>query len=233
MPPLTVGKTTVPWELRFRKKSHLSISVVPGGSVIVNAPLNASIEDVLSRVRRRAPWIAKQRDFFNQFPDGPQEKRFISGETFDYLGRQYRLKIISSKIDSVEFMGKRLCVYAAPHSPSHKIRSLVQNWLVMCAALVFNQRLSRLSASMKTLGIPTPVLNVKSMKMRWGSCSSRGRVTLNINLIRTPVSCIDYVIIHELCHLRYNNHSPNFYRILSRILPDWQRRKERLDAFIV
>jgi len=82
-------------------------------------------------------------------------------------------------------------------------------------------------------GISEPVLMIRTMRRRWGSCSPKGRITLNLNLVRAPVHCIEYVIMHELCHMKYHNHSRAFYSLLTRCQPDWRHRKEILDKVII
>ncbi len=80
------------------------------------------------------------------------------------------------------------------------------------------------------MGRHHPPLILRRLKTRWGSCSKAGRILLNTELVQAPVECIDYVIVHELCHLKVPDHSPAFHRLLNACMPDWQRRKERLEA---
>ena len=110
-------------------------------------------------------------------------------------------------------------------------RSLVASWYDDHAKAIFKNRMSVCLANCSSLKLPSPPkLFVRPMKRRWGSCTKQGRITLNVDLVKAPIHCIDYVIVHELCHLKIHDHSLAFYRLLSRVMPDWPTRKQRLDS---
>jgi len=112
------------------------------------------------------------------------------------------------------------------------VEALVTNWYHEHAVRLFEKHLHSCLTGCKSLAVRnSPRLTVRQMTRRWGSCTKAGNISLNVDLIKTPIHCIDYVIVHELCHLRIHNHSPAFYRLLSQCMPDWEKRKERLDAF--
>jgi predicted metal-dependent hydrolase len=117
------------------------------------------------------------------------------------------------------------------HDPAGKARiaQLIDRWYRRHARRVFEERLKACYPRVESMGIPYPDLAMRTMKSRWGSCSAAGRMTLNLKLIQVPRSMIDYVILHELCHLKEHNHSPAFYALLDRVLPDWRERRERLN----
>jgi hypothetical protein len=110
---------------------------------------------------------------------------------------------------------------------------LVEDWYREHAGPIFERRLERCYETARRLGIQRPPIRLRRMKTRWGSCTKKGEVLLNTELIKTPLHCIEYVIMHELCHLREHNHTKEFFRLLSRCMPDWERRKQRLDSFIL
>jgi len=109
------------------------------------------------------------------------------------------------------------------------VRKTVDHWFRTRVEAVFEKHLAVCQEVASRHDIPEPIISLRKMRTRWGSCSGKGRVTLNLNLIQGPVHCIDYVIMHELCHLTHHNHSPAFYRLLSRCMPDWKKRKAILD----
>jgi predicted metal-dependent hydrolase len=96
---------------------------------------------------------------------------------------------------------------------------------------VFRERLRACHARLARFGIPYPALNIRKMNSSWGSCSAQGALSLNIKLIQAPVEYIDYVLVHELCHMKYLHHGPEFIRLLTRALPDWQTKRDQLNRF--
>lgn len=123
---------------------------------------------------------------------------------------------------------------ATPHlGKIGRVRALLETWYREHAEVIFRLRLSRCLKEAPSLHMPAPDIVILRMAKRWGSCTDTGNVLINLELIKTPLDCIEYLIMHELCHLRVHNHSPAYYRLLTRCMPDWQRRKRRLDSFVI
>jgi len=154
----------------------------------------------------------------------------VSGESLLYLGRRYQLKIVIDAEGPVtaRMRGGHIAVRTAQREPA-LIRSALDAWYGMRAREVLAARLESVAASLKWVRTPPPLL-LQPMKRQWGSCSPTGRLTLNPHLVKAPGECIDYVIVHELCHLKEHNHSPRYYRLLSKIMPRWEGVKARLDG---
>ena len=219
--------------LKFEERKRLSISVHPDGSVTALAPVGRPLAQVLSRLGKRRSWIAKQRRHFEAYQPLPEEKRFIPGETHLYLGRHYRLRVRRSSHTDVKLIGRYLNLSVPiPENPS-SVRAALDSWYRTHAEPIYLDRLERCLEDAPSLRCLSPTLRIREMKRRWGSCSRAGTITLSTELIRTPLHCIEYVIMHELCHLRVHDHSPAFYRLLSRCMPDWERRKARLDSVVL
>jgi len=230
---ITFGSQTIKYELQLMKRKTLSISVHPDLSVVVKAPENTKLEDVEKKVYHRAKWILnQQRRFEIYLPDVPPRK-YVSGESHRFLGRQYRLKAIKIDKDEKEHIKlsrQFLEVYTHDTNPSN-IRDLVEEWYRNQASRVFQERLSACYNKLSREKIPYPKISIRRMQSSWGTCSSKGTISLNIKLIQVTKEYIDYVLIHELCHLKHLHHEPEFYKLLSRIMPDWKRKKEKLDRF--
>lgn len=229
------GQQAIDFTLAFNGRQRLAITVHPDKRVEVVAPEGRPLDEVLGRVRRRAAWIVRQLDAFDRLHPLPTPRRYVGGETHLYLGRQYRLRFQTPEgKECVKLQGKYLHVHAADRDDAERVKGLLEGWYREHARAVFDRRLDAChAAAVGVLGIERPVFQLRKMTRRWGSCTQAGNVLLNPDLVKAPLACIDYVLTHEMCHLKLLNHGPDFYRLLARCMPDWQRRKERLDAVAV
>ncbi len=206
------------------------IKVHPDCRVIVSAPESADNEEVLSAVKKRGRWIYEQlRDFRKQL-EFTTPRQYISGESYYYLGKQYLLKVIEApdQVQSVKLLRGKLEVLVKIKN-AEKVKELLTAWYKARAKETFAKRLDAMLE--QTLWVnERPPLRILTMQTQWGSCSPNGRITLNPHLVKAPRECIDYVVLHELCHIAEHNHSERFYRLMSQVLPHWEKTKERLDG---
>lgn len=229
---LTYDGCSIPFQIDLRDRSKLTINVHPDLRVEVLAPQNQPMDQIRARIERRASWIVKQWRYFKEFQPTSSKRRFVSGETHIYLGRQYRLKVSEGNKSEVKLVGRFFQVQNPDRDNSDEIGCLLEAWYLNHAKSIFTNRLRLCQKICRTLELPnTFAVTVRKMARRWGSCTQAGNITLNIDLVKTPVYCIDYVIVHEMCHLMIHNHSPGFYRLLTRCMPDWERRKAKLGSF--
>lgn len=229
--PLSVhyGSDKIEFSLARRLRKTIAITVHPDLSVDVVAPMSASNEAILDRVARRGRWIVRQRRLFLSWMPRASKRQFRSGETHRYLGRQYRLKILPSTSRSVKLKGGFLEVRLPKHADSNCVRKAVNQWYRTHAEARFSKQLGEAYRRLRAYKLPEPRLRLLKMEKRWGSCTASGDVILNPELIKAPTPCIDYVILHELCHLKHPNHSRAFFNMLDAVLPDWRKRKEQLE----
>ena len=222
----------IEYTVRYSKRKTLAITVRPDLSIVVTAPHGADPIAVRAKVSKRALWIRKQRRFFEGFLPSLPPRRYISGETHRYLGRQYRLKVVASPAESVKLKGQFIRVETPKKSDSNHVRRLLDGWYLAHARIAFERSLVTCVLKLHGRLKEMPVLHLRRMPKRWGSWTKRGAIYLNPELVRAPASCIDYVVTHELCHLVHGHHGKEFYALLHRIMPDWALRKARLEAIM-
>jgi hypothetical protein len=227
------GRRKIPYRLHYSQRKSLRIVVRPDMTVNVHAPAGATDDEIHLALRRKGHLIARAIDKFEEYQPLPSPIRFVSGETLAYLGRQYRLKVEKGPKQPAKMLGRFLWVWTEDKRDVQSIQRAVASWYRKRAHETLERFIEKCSAVASRHGVPRPQLAIRTMRTRWGSCSPSGRITLNVNLVQAPVHCIEYVITHEICHLKHHNHSKAFYSLLSRCLPDWQKRKETLDRFRV
>lgn len=211
-------------------EKRVLIHVYPNGLVEVETPQNSTTLEVQRAVRKRARWIMSQLKIGENARAHVLPREYISGETHFYLGRRYQLKIQETSIepDSVKLVGGRILVTLV-NGDRAAVKGRLRDWYKSRASDYFSRRLSLVSDNISWLE-NTPPLRLGHMKKQWGSCSPSGTINLSFDLIKAPRDCIDYVIAHELCHLREHNHSKRYYALLDACSPNWRHTKTKLDA---
>lgn len=227
------GKKTIDFSLLYCDRKTLEIAVHPDGSIIVKAPVQADIDLIEKKIIKRARWIFKQLNYFKQFTPKTPERSYVSGESHLYLGRQYRLKINEGIENSVKLSRGYFHITCHSDPAPDTVKQLLDKWYLDKARLQFNESMDRCWQKFKHLDIDMPKLSIKRMRKRWGSLSKSRNITLNSDLIRAPKECIDYVVTHEFCHLKYHDHGPEFYRLLESVIPEWEKIKHRLELSLV
>ena len=216
-------------EIQIIKKNvkHINLKVKPTGEVILTAPTDCNERDIAYVLKKRADWIEKKIAFFNAHRD-VSEKEYVSGENFHYLGRNYRLKVIESKEEKVKLQRGYLQVFAKDKDHRERKKRLLRAWYSTKAEIHFTKAIEKYKPVVKQ---EIDTVRIREMKTRWGSCNpAKGYINLNLKLIEKPTECIEYVVFHELAHLVHADHSVKFYNYLNLFMPDWKRRKERLES---
>ncbi len=224
------GEHRIDFSILRRDRATLEIAVEPDASVVVAAPRDASLSAIEAKVHKRAAWIRRQQQYFIQFLPRTPDRQYVAGETHLYLGRQYRLKVVLHVQARVKLVRGFIVVQTHKPERAEVTRELVDAWYRQRAHAKFAERLE-----INLLRFPSPEdfrprgLIVRQLRQRWGSMSPASRLLLNRRLIEAPLDAIDYVITHELCHIAVPHHGPEFFEMLDRILPDWRKRKHRLE----
>ena len=226
------GTETIGYEIQFLStRRTLGIEVHPDLSVIVRAPADCDLNTIQARVGKRAPWISKQLKNFQRYNPRTPARQYVSGETHLYLGRQYRLKVGAGETASVKMSRGHLVMTMPNKADPDRVKALLHRWYLDHARQVFIAVLDEWLPRFK--GQQRPRLIVRAMQLRWGSLSQAGTMTLNVNLVRAPRACIEYVVAHELCHIKHRHHDAGFFRLLGQVMPDWEKRKQRLETALL
>jgi len=229
--PLSInfGSKKIDFLVEYSARKTLGITVTPESDVLVKAPIDSSIDKIKAKILKKAAWIIKQQSFFLSFQPKTPARRYIGGETHLYLGRQYLLKIETSKKDSVKLKGKFIEVNTSDKS---KVKGLVKGWYLLHAKSKFKEIAQPLIDKFKKHKVEPDSIVFREMPTRWGSCTPKGKIILNPELIKAPKGCIEYVIIHELCHLIYHDHTQKFIDLQTKEMPDWEKWKSKLENLL-
>lgn len=227
------GRKRIDFSLFYGDRKTLEIAVHPDSTVIVKAPMQSDILQIEKKVIKRARWILRQMNYFKQFNPKTPDRCYVNGETHLYLGKQYRLKLAKGAENSVKLSRGFFYITCRSEPNPDTAKKLLDQWYAEKAPLQFTDSMNRCWQKFHGLSIEQPKLSIKRMQKRWGSLSGKGTITLNTDLIRAPKECIDYVVTHELCHLRHPDHSPEFYKLLDTVIPGWEKIKHKLELSLV
>ncbi|NIA19261.1 MAG: DUF45 domain-containing protein [Xanthomonadaceae bacterium] len=230
---LVYGRKTIDYSLFYCDRRTMEIAVHPDSTVIVKAPIDSEISLIAKNINKRARWILRQLNYFRQFNPKTPDRCYVNGETHLYLGKQYRLKLTEGSENSVK-LARGFFHITTRGSPTPEIaKKLLNKWYLEKSQIQFKGSMDRCWQKFNSFDSGKPNLSIKRMQKRWGSLSDKGTVTLNTELVRAPKECIDYVVTHELCHLKYHDHSPEFYKLLVSVIPGWEKIKHKLELSMV
>jgi hypothetical protein len=248
---------TIPVEVRRskRRRTRVGLAFDPGGYVIVEAPMDASVAEIRTIIRENQRWLRYRLDQVSSHAGLTACLSYTSGELLHFLGDPFELVVRTGRADQVQLklsqrdqlnlfldcrIRGRLCVTLGPvdeaeqvQRPSaHRVRAALVAWYRAEASRRFAAELELWRYRLPWLNGRTPVWRHRFMRSQWGSCSLSGRISLNTHLIKTPPRLIEYVVLHELCHLQHYDHGRRFYGLMTRYMPDWQERRRELDRYL-
>jgi predicted metal-dependent hydrolase len=223
------GSKQIDFFVTYSSRKTLGITVTPDYEVFVKAPMDTCIEVIKGKVLKKSPWIIKQQSFFLSFFPKQVERRFISGETHLFLGNQYFLKVQVGEKEEVIKKGRDLHITVLKKENAEK---LLKSWYLQNAKERIQKIAQPLIRKFETYKVcPTDIV-FRDMPTRWGSCTPKGKIILNPELIKAPKGCIEYVIIHELCHLVYHDHTNKFFALQNKQMPTWSKWKTKLEKLL-
>jgi predicted metal-dependent hydrolase len=231
-PPVTGNIRDIEFKVIYSGRRTMGISVLHDSSVIIRVPYRTSDRAIARLVRDKSSWIIKHRDNYRIHNSSKSIKLYAEGETFLFRGVESVLKIEKSKKPFVRFSNSTIELGLQKTDDANAIRRLLYNGYKEQASALLPLMVNRMIERYEKQTFRPADLVIRTMKRRWGSCSNKGIITLSTELIKLPDLYIEYVIIHELCHLRHHNHSARYYNLLSELFPDWKSTRKDLRKYI-
>lgn len=209
------------YEVKYSDRKTLNITVERDRKIIVRAPEHLSTEKIDSLVQSKKQWIKEKLNHTQKYPEIPVVKKFVSGETLMYLGKNYQLLVVDEDIEAIEFNQR----FRISRKNQVRANDLFKKWYLEQAL----QKIKPLAIQYaKYLGVEYSELKTSEMKYRWGSCTPANNIIFNWRIIKAPMYVVNYLVAHELVHLIEDNHTPRFWNILSIQVPYYQKAKDWL-----
>lgn len=225
------GSYVYDYTLFREERKTLRLTVNPDLSIDVKCPSQASDERIEQFLRKKWLWLQKQLNYFNKFQRKAYKREYISGESLLYLGRQYTLSVKKAEDSTVSLAKGKLSVLTSMVvSDSNYNKLLIDKWFSQRRKSIFKERYEAVKQKFDYKIFPD--LDIRRMDKRWGSFLNKDKILLNPKLIGASRECIDYVITHELCHMKYKNHDKRFYKLLEAKFPKWEKTKEKLENYL-
>ncbi|MBU0514628.1 MAG: M48 family metallopeptidase [Proteobacteria bacterium] len=233
MPSVKLGKSVFEYGLRVgRSEKTVGIALDPEDGLLVTAPEGLGLEEIEKILLKRAPWIIEKQEHLARIAKRPQPLEFLSGEKLAYLGRRYRLKVRKDGFGDharARFRDGMFQVSVPPGLEEGRRRELVRSALKTWHLDKARQRIpERVRLHAPKVGVEPRDILIRNQVKRWGSCTSSGKLLYNWKIIMAPMSVVDYVVVHELCHLREPYHNNKFWRLLGSVIPNYDQRKDWL-----
>lgn len=218
--------------IQRKNVKNMNLKVNIDKKVTISIPMKMPLDKAKEFIKKKASWIKKQQEFYDAFAEQKENLTFENGETVYLLGKQYKLKMIEDVKNNIIINNKYIEIHIKEKYMENKkyIKNIYEKWLKSYALDILENLVLKYQETLKKYNVKIPKIEVRQMKSRWGSCiPSSNKVIFNLNLIKTPMCCIEYVVLHELTHFRHQNHSKNFYNFITIFMPDWKERKKILD----
>lgn len=223
----TYGRKRIEAEIIYSNRKTIYLRVFPEGNVLITAPENTSVELILEKIKPKSKWLIQQQRTFELYKPFTTERIYAPGETHRYLGRQYKL-VIKKKEKGISVISLKNGLFSIT-TKNNNIEAIIQSFYNLKAKTIFAEILKNLLVEFPQFNKYEINVSQRFMRKRWGSCSMDGSIILNTELVKASKACIEYVVLHELCHLIHPNHSKEFYNTLTSLMPNWEKLKLKLE----
>lgn len=227
-----IGEIVVEYYLDKKKIKNINIRIKPDGTIYLSCPIKMKSEEAEKFLIQKSDWILKQQTKLSLYNEQKEKCEFKDGGKVYFLGKLYYLKIIPHKSNEVEISNMNITIYIKEKYIQNieYVKKYYNKWLKEKSFEIYNELVEKYQRQMSMYVKSFPQIEVKLLKTRWGSCMpSKNKVTFNLSLVKTPIECVEYVVVHELAHFKYQNHSKKFYNLVEQYIPDWKERRKILN----
>lgn len=210
------------------------LKVYPDRTVVIAVPQTIPSDWIKDFLIQKSPWIENKIEHFSKTTGYAATTEIRNGQSIKMLGEDLIFSVSSGSKAAIYKEGKKICISVPDVESQQKMLRLFEKWWRREALLILQEKVDALYPIIGKYGIEKPQIALRKMKTLWGSCSvDRSTVTFNQYLIKAKPACVEYVVLHELVHFLYPNHSKKFYDFMSIQMPDWRERKRVLDLEVV
>jgi predicted metal-dependent hydrolase len=227
------GEIVLDYKVIYSRRRSITISISPHNGVVIRAPKGVSLERIDRFVNEKSAWINKHIDNYSGSVRINYGKKYIDGECHFFMGKEHILKLIQSPKPFVREYNDTIEVGLPDTSNNSKVKALMDKWYRERAMLHFRLLLDKILLQYESYHFNPSAIVVRPSKSRWGSCSSKGKISISSELIKLDEKFYEYIIIHELCHLKHPNHGIGFYKLLEELLPDYKQVRKELRKFVM
>lgn len=227
---IEVDNKAIDFALEYRKRKTMSIRIDHTGGGLVVAPKGLSQDKVIELLKSKSKWILNKLKEVEEIGYKKVQKEFVDGELFMYLGENYPLHIEiydGIKKPEISIIQNRIYIRTPKNDPE-LLKNAMEKWYREECLMTIKQRVD---CYKEFVGKEPNNIKVKEQKKRWGSCTSRGDILFNWRCIMAPIEIIDYIVVHEICHLTHMNHSKMFWQLVESIIPDYKEKRDWLKKY--
>ena len=227
-----INNQGIEYKIIYSRRRSIGISVGPDSGVTVHAPVRTSIKTIENLVASKSDWIKKHLENYKASVRINNNEVIADGATSLLQGKEHRIKIIESNKYFIKLNGDTIEIGLRNIDEKEIAGPMLEKWYRVIAEGIFRRKFDEILFKYKDYNFKPSEFTIRALKRRWGSCTSKGKITISSELLKLDEVYLEYVILHELCHLKHHNHGKEFYKLLSEVFPNWKLTRSELKKYI-
>lgn len=224
---IEIDNKKIELEIIYKSVKNINITIKPGPVIRISCNRSVSKQYIKDLLLMRKDWILNSLARLENITVKSEDVTYDNKDVVSLLGAKYTINLVKSNVEKIVIDNQTINIYAKDINDVERRKRIYELFVKRLCEKVFNDCIDKY---IKYFDIKKPALTIRKMTSRWGSCMfTKSKITLNSELIKAPIECIEYVVVHELCHFIHPNHSKDFHKAVEQILPDYKKRKEILN----